>query len=253
MATGNPALSESAFETASESSAMSGSGDAVMTIDGTVGKTFILLALVLASAMWTWQIYATTQSTAAVMPYMIGGTVGGFIVALITIFKKTVAPITAPIYSILEGLAMGAISAFFEAQYPGIVIHAVGFSVCICAAMLMLYTSRAIKVTQNFVMGVAAATMGVALFYVLTFVLSLFHIQVPMIYGSGIVGIGFSLFVVGLASLNLVLDFNVIENGAQMKAPKYMEWYGAFGLMVTLVWLYVEVLRLASKLRGGNR
>jgi uncharacterized YccA/Bax inhibitor family protein len=185
----------------------------------------------------------------AVMPWMIGGAIGGFIVALITVFKKTWSPITAPIYALLEGLFIGGISSIFEAKYPGIVIQAVGLTFGTLFGLLVAYKTGFIKATENFKLGVVAATGGIALIYFVSFILGFFGVGVPFIHESGLMGIGFSLFVVVIAALNLVLDFDFIEHGAEHGAPKYMEWYAAFGLMVTLVWLYIEILRLLAKLR----
>ena len=157
---------------------------------------------------------------------------------------------TAPIYALLEGLALGGISAIFEARFPGIVVQAVGLTFGALFCLLIAYKSGMIKVTENFKLGVVSATGAIALFYVVSLLLGMFGISLPFIHGSGIIGIGFSLFVVAIAALNLVLDFDFIENGADRGAPKYMEWYAAFGLIVTLVWLYIEILRLLSKIRS---
>jgi uncharacterized YccA/Bax inhibitor family protein len=184
------------------------------------------------------------------MPWVFGGLIGGFIVALVTVFKKQWALLTAPMYALLEGLALGGISAIFEARFPGIVIQAVGLTFGTLFCLLMAYKSGMIKVTENFKLGVVSATGAIALFYVVSFLLSMFGISIPFIHGSGIIGIGFSLFVVAIAALNLVLDFDFIENGAARGVPQYMEWYAAFGLIVTLIWLYIEILRLLSKLRS---
>ena len=186
------------------------------------------------------------------MPYTIAGAIGGFIVALVTVFKKTWSPITAPIYAVLEGLMLGGLSAIFEMQFKGIVVQAVGLTFGTLFCMLMAYKSGLIQATENFKLGVAAATGAICLLYFITMILGFFGVHMPYIHESGIVGIGFSLFVVVIAALNLVLDFDFIESGAASGAPKYMEWYGAFGLLVTLVWLYIEILRLLSKLRSRN-
>jgi uncharacterized YccA/Bax inhibitor family protein len=176
------------------------------------------------------------------------GLVGGFIVALVTIFKKNWAAFTAPLYALFEGLMLGALSATLEARYPGIAIQAVGLTFGTLLAMLIAYSSGLIKPTQKFKTGVIAATGGIALLYLATMGLGFFGVHIPYIYGNGLVGIGFSLFVVVIAALNLVLDFDLIQSGVASGAPKYMEWYCAFGLLVTLVWLYIEMLRLLSKL-----
>jgi uncharacterized YccA/Bax inhibitor family protein len=183
---------------------------------------------------------------------MFGGLIGGFIFAMITIFKKEWAPVTAPAYALLEGLALGGISAFFELRYPGIAIQAVGLTFATLFTLLTAYRFGLIPVTQKFRLGIVAATGGIAVFYLLEMVLGLFGIHFTSINGSGAIGIGFSLIVVVVAALNLVLNFDVIERGVQYGAPKYMEWYGAFGIMVTLVWLYLEILNLLAKLNRRN-
>lgn len=243
MRTSNPALTAKRFERFGPGVA-AGEG---MTIDGTVHRAAFLLLLLVATATWTWvQTFAGTPTTG----YLWGGLLGGFVVALITIFKPTLAPVTAPIYALLEGLALGAISAFFEARYPGLVIQAVALTFGVLIALLIAYRSGAIPVTQNFRTGVVAATGGIAVFYLVAIGLSFFGIRIAFLHEGSWLGIGFSLFVVVIAALNLVLDFDFIEKGAEHGAPKFMEWYAAFGLMVTLIWLYLEILRLLSKLRS---
>lgn len=245
MRTANPALNSKTF------TGFARAADArAMTIQGTVNKTALLLLLVLVASSWTWNMYFETGDSAAVVPWLFGGLIGGFVVALVTVFKKEWAVLTAPIYALLEGLALGGISAIFEARFPGIVVQAVGLTFGALFCLLMAYKSGMIKVTENFKLGVVSATGAIALFYVVSLLLGMFGISLPFIHGSGIIGIGFSLFVVAIAALNLVLDFDFIENGADRGAPKYMEWYAAFGLIVTLVWLYIEILRLLSKLRS---
>ena len=242
MRTSNPALNEKAFQ------AQAALGEA-MTLQGTVNKTGLLLLCVVATAAWTWGLSHSDTPYAAV-PWMIGGLLGGFVVALVTIFKKEWSPVTAPIYALLEGLALGGISAIFEKSYPGVAIQAVGLTFGTLFVMLLAYKSGIVRATQGFKIGVIAATGGIAVFYLLEMVLSFFfHIQVPAINGSGPWGIAFSLFVVVIAALNLVLDFDMIETGVNNGAAKYMEWYGAFGMMVTLIWLYLEILRLLGKAR----
>lgn len=245
MRTANPALNSKTFTGLPRVV-----DDRAMTIQGTVNKTALLLLLVLFSSSWTWNLYFSAGDPAVVMPWVFGGLISGFIVALITVFKKQWAILTAPLYSLLEGLALGGISAIFEARFPGIVIQAVGLTFGTLFCLLMAYKSGMIKVTENFKLGIVAATGAIALFYVVSLLLGMFGISIPFIHGSGIIGIGFSLFVVTIAALNLVLDFDFIENGAARGVPQYMEWYAAFGLIVTLVWLYIEILRLLSKLRS---
>jgi len=243
MRTANPALNKNTFRDFADVR-----DEQTMTIQGTATKTFLLLLLLVLTASWTWD--RAMQNAASIYPWMIGGAIGGLIVALVTVFKKTWAPVTSPIYALLEGLFIGGISAVFEARFPGIVIQAVGLTFGTLGALLFAYKSRLIRATENFKLGVAAATGGIFLIYIVSFVLSFFGMSVPYIHESGPIGIGFSLVVVVIAALNLVLDFDFIESGAEMGAPKYMEWYGAFGLLVTLVWLYIEILRLLSKLRS---
>ena len=180
---------------------------------------------------------------------MLGGIVG-FIAAIATVFEKSMAHITAPIYAAAQGLFLGGLSAIFEAQYPGIVIQAVGLTFSTLFCLLGAYKSGMIKVTENFKLGVVAATGGLMMVYFVSFIMSFFGASMNFLFGNGLMGIGFSVVVVVIAALNLVMDFDFIENGAEMGAPKYMEWYAAFGLMVTLIWLYIEILRLLAKLQS---
>lgn len=219
-----------------------------MTIRGTATKTMLLLALATISASYTW----THAQSGAGMGLMMLGVFGGFIVAMVLCFKQTWAPVLAPVYAVLEGLFLGGISAVFAARYGGIVFQAVAMTFGTLFALLAAYQSGYIRATEKFKLGVIAATGGIAVVYLVSMVLGFFHIQIPGIFGSGAVGIGFSVVVVVIAALNLVLDFDLIERGAQAGAPKYMEWYGAFSLMVTLVWLYLEILRLLAKLKDNR-
>lgn len=216
-----------------------------MTLQGTVQKSFILLVLAIVSACFTWK-----TASGIGMPVAIGGAIGGFIVCLVLCFKKEWAPALAPAYAILEGLFLGAISAVMERAYNGIVGQAVMLTFGTFFALLAAYTTGLIKPSENFKLGIVAATGGIALVYLLSIVLRMFGIQMPFIHDSGAFGIAFSVFVVVIAALNLVLDFDFIENGCEARAPRYFEWYAAFGLLVTLVWLYIEILRLLSKLRS---
>ena len=251
MRSGNPALGENTFLDIGSGRVVSRDGS-TMTLNGTVNKSGILLALILVTAAFVWDKYEGPQSTSAIMPWVAMGGIGGFILAMITIFKKTWAPVTAPAYALLEGLFLGGISAMFEARFPGIVMQAVGLTFGTLAALLMAYRSGLIRATENFKLGVVAATGGIFILYLVSFGMSFVGKSIPVIHESGLMGIGFSAFVVVIAALNLVLDFDFIENGVEQGAPKYMEWYGAFGLMVTLVWLYLEILRLLSKLQSRN-
>ncbi len=246
MRTANPALSAKTFQGLSRTA----TGGEVMTINGTVNKTGMLLILLLLAASFTWNRFMESGDAATVMPWMIAGALGGFVVAIVTVFKKEWAGITSPLYAILEGLFLGGLSALMELRFPGIVIQAVALTFGTLLALLFAYRSGVIKATENFKLGVTAATGGIALIYLATFVLGFFNINVPFIHESGLIGIGFSLFVVVIAALNLVLDFDFIENGAEQGAPRFMEWYAAFGLLVTLVWLYIEILRLLAKLNS---
>jgi uncharacterized YccA/Bax inhibitor family protein len=244
MRTSNPALNERAFQ--GERAVL---GEA-MTLQGTVNKTGVLLICAVATAAWTWNLFLHSHSPQSVMPLALVGGIGGLIVAMVTIFKKQWAGITAPIYALLEGLVLGSISAMLEVRFPGIAIQAVSLTFGTLVILLLAYRSGLIAVTEKFRLGVIAATGGIALFYIVEIVLGFFGIHFTAVNGSGVIGIGFSVFVVIIAALNLVLDFDFIETGVRVGAPKYMEWYGAFGLMVTLIWLYFEILRLLSKIRS---
>jgi uncharacterized YccA/Bax inhibitor family protein len=244
MRTANPAFNATSFPTQPLSLAV---GER-MTVNGTIHRTGILLVCVLATAIWTWNRYFT-EGPGSMGLLIAGGAIGGLVMALVTVFKKEWSPFTSPVYALLEGFLLGGVSAMFEASYPGIAIQAVALTFGTCVCLLLAYRSGLIKVTRKFALGVAAATGGVALVYVASFILGFFGIQIPGIFGNGLIGIGFSVVVVVIASLNLVLDFDFIEKGAAAGAPKYMEWFAAFGLMVTLIWLYLEMLRLLAKLR----
>jgi len=247
--TSNPALGSNTFNGLSDSQ-YGGVIDAAsrMTLSGTVNKTGILLICAIATAGWTWHQFLQTRDVADVVPLMLAGVIGGFICAMVTVFKKEWSPVTAPVYALLEGLALGGISAAFDLRYPGIGIQAVSLTFGTLFVLLLAYSSGVIKVTQKFRLGVVAATGGIFLFYVMQMLLGFFGVRFAAINGSGVIGIGFSLIVVAVAALNLVLDFDFIEQGVRSGAPKYMEWYGAFGIMVTLVWLYLEILRLLAKM-----
>jgi len=221
-----------------------------MTLEGTVARAGLLLLIVVAGAVFPWRAFAGGANPGAMAPYLLGGLLGGLVMALICAFKPTTAPITAPLYAGLEGLFLGALSAMLEVQLPGIVMQAVTLTFGVFACLLLAYQSGLIKATENFKLGVVAATGGIFLVYLVSFIGGFFGFQMPLVHSSGTFGILFSLFVVGIAALNLVLDFDFIEQGAESGAPKHMEWYGAFGLIVTLVWLYIEILHLLSKLRS---
>ncbi len=242
----NPVLGDNTFN----SLGYAAKGSSVMTIQGTVNKSFVLVALVVLGATYTWK--QMVDGNPAMMAFVIGGAIGGFITAIVTVFKKTWSPYTAPLYALLEGLFLGGISAMFNASYPGIVIQAVALTFGTMFALLFAYKSGLIKVTENFRLGVLAATGGIAIAYFISFILSMFGVSIGFMHSNGPVGIIVSLVIVVVAALNLVLDFDFIESGARQGAPKYMEWYASFGLMVTLVWLYLEMLRLLSKLSSRN-
>jgi uncharacterized YccA/Bax inhibitor family protein len=267
----NPALSSRTFdfgsyERAAAADAARQAGDPVgeraaapaktMTLSGTALKTLMLVGLVTVAAAYTWSIALPETPPAdgglidqRVLPWVIGGALGGFVVGLVAVFWKRAAPVLAPLYAALEGLFLGGISAMFEASYPGIALQAVLCTFGTLAALLIVYLTGLIKPTENVKLGIAAATGGVFLVYLFTFIFSLFTEGVPLIHQSGPIGIGFSVVVIIIAALNLVLDFDFIEQGVEKGAPRYMEWYAAFGLLVTLVWLYIEFLRLLAKLR----
>lgn len=257
MRTGNPALNDKTFENFGvyrRDLAAEQSAGATMTIQGTAQKTLLLLLLALGAASFTWSrvLSGAEANPAAAMPWILGGAIVGGLSAFAICFRHTLAPTLAPIYALAEGLFLGGLSASFEARYPGIVIQAVGGTFGTLGALLLAYQSGLIKATENFKLGIVAATGGIALVYVISLIAGLFGYPVPFIHSAGPIGIGFSLFVVVIAALNLVLDFDYIEQAAERGAPKQLEWYGAFALMVTLVWLYMEILRLLSKLRGRD-
>lgn len=252
MRSGNPALGESTFLDLGSGAVVRGSAGA-MTLNGTVNKTAFLLVLTLVGAMYTWGQFFASGGTANLMPWVLGGALGGFVVALVTVFKKTWAPVTGPMYAVLEGLFIGAVSAMFEQRFPGIVMQAVALTFGTLAALLLAYRSGLIRATENFKLGVVAATGGIAILYLVNIGMRLFGFEgMGFIHESSGIGIAFSVFVVVIAALNLVLDFDFIEQGVEQGAPKYMEWYAAFGLLVTLVWLYLEILRLLAKLQSRD-
>ncbi len=218
-------------------------------MQGTVGKTFLLLAILSFTAILSWNAVANGTFPIAAVPI---SAVGGFIVAMITIFKPTISPITGPIYAAVEGVFLGAISQFVEmrygVKYPGIAMQAVMLTCGTTFVMLFVYQTGLVRVTDKLRAGIITATGALALFYIVTMLLGFFGVQMPLVFSATPLGIGFSLLVIGLAAFNLLLDFDFIEKAAYVGAPKYMEWYGAFGLMVTLIWLYIEILRLLTKL-----
>jgi uncharacterized YccA/Bax inhibitor family protein len=246
MKTSNPIISEKVLR----NYAFDRSGSEVMTLQGTINKIALMLALVLAGSLFTWNLVSNQDNTA--MIWMIGGGIGAFITAIVIFFNKKSAPIAAPIYAVLEGLFLGAISAFFEAMFPNVVMRAVLLTFAVLFMLLFAYKTQIIKVTDKFRAGVFAATMGIAAVYFISFILRLFGVNMDFMFGGGTFAIVLSLVIIVVAALNLVLDFDFIEKGSQSGLPKYFEWYGAFGLMVTLIWLYLEILRLLAMLSGRD-
>tara|TARA_S200000501_G_scaffold374462_1_gene424072 strand:+ start:12970 stop:13716 length:747 start_codon:yes stop_codon:yes gene_type:complete len=236
---GNPVLTSKAFNIPTDSSD-------VMTINGTVTKTFLSLCLVIISGYYSWIYISVTNIL--ILPSIIGA----FVLGIVTIYKKHLSPITVPIYAVIQGIFLGALSYTFNTLYDGIVITAISYTLSILFVMLTLYRTGIIKPTENFKLGLAAGTGGIALIYLANFVMSFFGTGIPIMdtNNASIYSIGFSLFVIIMAALNLVVDFDFIEEGSEKGAPKYMEWFGAFGLMVTLIWLYIEILRLLAKMNS---
>jgi uncharacterized YccA/Bax inhibitor family protein len=250
---GNPAFNDKTFQ-----QTIVINQSEVMTERGTLNKFFLLFLLVMGTASVTWNAFSQGKD---VTPWLWIGIIGGLVTAIVLIFKPMWAAFLAPVYALFEGAFIGGISAIYNFAFKGaettgttggIVMQAVGLTFGVVIAMYALYRFRVIKATEKFKSVIIMATAGIAMFYVLALVLRLFHIDMPLIHSSGTFGIVFSLVVVGIASLNLILDFDRIETGAAMGAPKYMEWYGAFGLLVTIVWLYLEILRLLAKLNSRN-
>jgi uncharacterized YccA/Bax inhibitor family protein len=242
MRSGNPVLSNSTFTDLAQR------GSAPMTLSGVINRSILLLLLVAGTAAGVWTYSSSRPSM--IYPMVMIGALGGFVVAMATTFKRNWAPVTSPVYAILEGLFIGGISLVMEQRFPGLVLQAVMLTFGVMFALLAAYQSRIIRPSQTFKSVIVGATFGIVVVYLVSMVLQLFfHTAIPMINDGGPIGITFSLVVVGIAALNLVLDFDFIENGVASGAPKWMEWYAAFGLIVTLVWLYIEVLRLLSKMR----
>ncbi|MCU0373816.1 MAG: Bax inhibitor-1/YccA family protein [Chitinophagaceae bacterium] len=246
---GNPVLGEKTFGSIS----LSGDTANRMTIQGTINKTGMLLLLVLGAAYYTWSMVAKGQNA---MPFMLGGAIGGFVIALVTVFKKEWSAYTSPAYAICQGLFVGGISAMynyaFAEKMPNIITNAVGLTLSVAVAMFLLYHFRVIKVTEKFRSMIVMATVGIMIFYLIVMVARFFGAQMAFMHDSSPLGIGISLFVVGIAALNLLLDFDMIEQGANHGMPKYMEWFGGFALLVTLIWLYLEILRLLSRFASSK-
>jgi len=247
---GNPALSENKFRDTVLADVIT--HDNAMTVRGTLNKFGFLFLMVLGTSFYSWKEFAEGGN---VVPLIWTGALGGLVIAIVVSFKKEWSPYLAPAYALMEGLFVGAISAMYNSAFaekaPNIVINAVGLTFGVAIAMYLLYSFKIIKATEKFKSIIITATVGIAIFYVLVLVLRMFGFDnMPFLHEGSPLGIAFSLFVVSIAALNLILDFDMIEKGSEMGAPKYMEWYGAFGLLVTIVWLYLEILRLLSKISG---
>ena len=252
MRTGNPALNAKTFE---RFDIMEHGASQTMTLEGTATKTGILLILLAVAAGFTWgqvEEAAQLQLLDRILPWCFGAAIVGLVIALITAFKPTWAPATSPVYALAEGVFLGGLSAVVEMHYPGIAFQAVCLTFGTLFSLLIVYRAGWIRATENFKLGVAAATGGIFMIYVVSWILRFFGMGIPFIHDAGPIGIGFSVFVVIIAALNLVLDFDFIEHGVERGAPKHMEWYAAFGLLVTLVWLYIEILRLLMKLNSRD-
>jgi uncharacterized YccA/Bax inhibitor family protein len=247
----NPAMKESIFEKVALVESPSGT----MTVKGSVIKTFLLIAMTILAASYTWYTVFNANNPNAVTPWLWGGLISGLVLALIICFAPKTSPYLAPLYAAAEGFALGAISAFFEAGFaetmPGIVLTAVSITLLTALVMLFCYQTRLIKVTNKLRSVIMIATISIGVFYLVIIILNLFKVE-TFYHSPSLLSIGISAVIVVVAALNLLLDFDFIEKGSQMGAPKYMEWYGAFGLLVTLVWLYLEILRLLSKIASRN-
>ncbi|PLX16613.1 MAG: hypothetical protein C0599_14885 [Salinivirgaceae bacterium] len=248
LTTSNPALNKKVFN-----DSIASRGEATMTVNGSITKTALMVLLTVAGAAYTWNKFIVAGPE-MVQGWMIGGAIGGLIAAIVIIFKKSWAKFIAPVYAVLEGLFLGAISAYFNAMFPteGIVMRAIALTFGVLFAMLMLYRAGIIKPTEKFKAGVLAATGGVAVVYLITWLANMLGANITFMYESSPLGIGISIVIVIIAALNLILDFDFIEKGSQAGLNKDMEWYAAFGLMVTLIWLYIEILRLLSLLAGRD-
>lgn len=246
--TGNPAFRFMAAD--ADAGALAASQAGTMTVQGTAVKTLILFAILLPTAAWSWIALGRGQLG---MPVVWGSAIGGLVLGLVTIFKPTIAAYTAPVYAAVQGVFLGGISALFNAMYGGIVVNAVSLTMMTLFVMLLLYSNRIIVVTDKLRTGIVAATGAIFLVYMISFLMQMFGFGgMPFLHSNGLLGIGISLVIVGVAAFNLLLDFDFIEKGAYHGLPRNMEWYGAFGLMVTLIWLYLEILRLLAKLQSRD-
>jgi uncharacterized YccA/Bax inhibitor family protein len=248
---GNPTLTQKMFD---KSMSLEANMQGTMSVRGAINKFGFLMVMIIAGAAYNWHLFEEGKGS-TMTTLMIVGIIGGLITGLAISFKPNWAGYLAPLYGLLEGLFIGGISAImneaFAKQYPGLVMQAVGLTFGVAIAMFLLYNFRIIRATEKFKSVVISATVGIGIFYLITIVLGWFGVNVGFAYDNSLLSIGISLFVVAIAALNLIMDFDMIEQGAEMGAPKFMEWYGAFGLLVTMVWLYLEILRLLSKL--GSR
>jgi uncharacterized YccA/Bax inhibitor family protein len=235
----NPVFNEKSL--AKESAGYVGQETRTFTLQSAINKTFVLMGLLLLTSVIGFKF--------ANPIFIIGGAIGGLIIVLIAVFKKEWSPVLAPIYAVLEGLFVGGISSIYAGAYNGIILQAISLTLLVFFSMLVIYKTRIIPVTNKLRVGIVMATGAIFLVYLLSFILSFFGINMPMIHESGPIGIIFSLVVIGIAALNLLLDFDLFEKGEQMNAPSYMEWFAGLALMITVVWIYIEMLRLLSKLR----
>ena len=246
----NPVLTDKAYE---KSLQVYDADTLKMTERGTLNKFFLLSLLVMATASLTWSAFFQSKD---VIPYILVGGIGGFIIAIVLAFKPAWSGVLAPIYALLEGAFVGGISAYlqfvFQKKAPDMILQAVVITFGVVLAMFALYRFQIIKVTEKFRTIVFTATLGLVFFYLIAWGLSFAHIDIPFLHEGSMVGILFSLFVVGLASMNLIMAFDRVQQGVAMGAPKYMEWYSAFGLIVVIVWLYIEILNLLAKLNSRN-
>lgn len=242
MRSGNPYLNNESFGF--------GSGQNRMTLEGVANKTMLLLGICIITAFVSWTTITVNPGLGTTLFFI--GIIGSLVAAISMWFiDKKMAIYIGPIYAAFEGLVLGPFSGLMEAFYPGIIVQAVGLTFGLFLTMLVIYRARIIKPSENLAIGLASAIGAIMLIYFASFILALTSpYQIPYIHGNGIIGIGFSLFVIGIGALTFVMDFDFIERGVEQGAPKHLEWYAAFGLMITLVWLYIEILRLLAKLRS---
>lgn len=244
-----PAVTDAALDTLETRGPVVADAD-VMTVGGTAAKTGLLLLLVLATGAWGWSLVDPVAGETTIPGWWFLAAIGAFVLAIVTAFRPRLAIVTGPIYALTMGVAIGAISHVYDARFEGIVLQAILATAAVFIVMLVLFVTRTIRVTRRLRSIVIGATLGIALFYLVSIVLSLFDVAIPLVWDSGPIGILFSVVVVGIAAFNLLLDFDLIERGVLAGAPSHLEWYGAFGLMVTIVWMYIEILRLLGKARS---